>query len=847
MEEKFKDIKFKYPFRDYQEDTLKMLSNYMNDKKIHVVAPPGAGKTILALELMLRLGNKALILVPTIVIKEQWIERLKKDFINGDKKDLISNDIENPKVVTVDTYQGLYALDKKDIKVHEILKNNNINTIILDEAHHLRRKWQNTLMKITDLVDTLKIVSLTATPPYDNETDYNNYIKLCGNIDAKITVPQLVKSKCLCPHQDYIYFNTPDMIEEKEISILRNKINMFIKKLVNSDFFIKSIALHEYVVDPDNNISDILDNFDFFIAILSFLKEKELLVNPDLNKIKLPEFNIDMLSIIIENFLFNENQIELKVFEDEFKDLKKELTNLGCIDKNNKVSLKYSKKITDLLTKNYEKLNSICDIIKIEKENLKDKLKLVIVTDFIKDEYVYSDMNEIKELGIVPIFKKIINNESLNISTVVLTGTLIIIPTRLKDEFLNLAEFEYKINKDEIEISELGIDFNYSKVELKDKFDRYRVNLVTKFFHKYDIDCLIGTIALIGEGWDAPFINSLIMATYTSSFVTSNQLRGRAIRIDKNVPNKFANIWHLICLEQVNNDSYDLGYDYDILSKRFIAYDGIDFKNNNISTGIRRLNIENKLYTKNDINLLNKSMIEHSKQRLNNISVWKEALKNYTPISKNEIKVSDREKTLFNYIESKSLKQQNTEVLLKNSIIAIIISIMSAPFIDLYGFISIMSLAGVLSGGNMISNYMATTSKNYIKNVVNACFKLMKKEKLISNNTTVFINFNKDKLEYGLKNASTYEQMLFLKAIKEALSLEEDTRYLAIFNNHIARVPKLFDKNKDTANEFIKSISGFNKKLIYTKSEKGKDILLKSKLKVLETLKLNDFDKLLDI
>lgn len=113
MEKEFEDIKFKYTFRDYQKETLDMLDKYKNDKKIHVVAAPGAGKTILALELLLRIGNKTLILAPTIAIKEQWIERLKKDFINGDKENLISTDLENPKTITVITYQSLYALKRK--------------------------------------------------------------------------------------------------------------------------------------------------------------------------------------------------------------------------------------------------------------------------------------------------------------------------------------------------------------------------------------------------------------------------------------------------------------------------------------------------------------------------------------------------------------------------------------------------------------------------------------------------------------------------------------------------------------------------------------------------------------
>ena len=60
---------------------------------------------------------------------------------------------------------------------------------------------------------------------------------------------------------------------------------------------------------------------------------------------------------------------------------------------------------------------------------------------------------------------------------------------------------------------------------------------------------LVGTKSLLGEGWDSPCINSLILASFVGSFMLSNQMRGRAIRIFKDDPNKVSNIWHLVTLE----------------------------------------------------------------------------------------------------------------------------------------------------------------------------------------------------------------------------------------------------------------------------------------------------------
>ena len=75
------------------------------------------------------------------------------------------------------------------------------------------------------------------------------------------------------------------------------------------------------------------------------------------------------------------------------------------------------------------------------------------------------------------------------------------------------------------------------------------VDYVGKLFEQGRIQILVGTKSLLGEGWDSPCINSLILASFVGSFVLSNQMRGRAIRIDKNNPEKSSNIWHLVTVE----------------------------------------------------------------------------------------------------------------------------------------------------------------------------------------------------------------------------------------------------------------------------------------------------------
>ncbi len=79
--EKANEIRFHYNLRDYQARVLKELEKYSGDNKIHVVAAPGAGKTILALKIAFEYNKPTIILVPTIAIRQQWVDRMLQDLM----------------------------------------------------------------------------------------------------------------------------------------------------------------------------------------------------------------------------------------------------------------------------------------------------------------------------------------------------------------------------------------------------------------------------------------------------------------------------------------------------------------------------------------------------------------------------------------------------------------------------------------------------------------------------------------------------------------------------------------------------------------------------------------------
>ena len=252
----FKGITFHGTFRNYQQKVLDGANKHIQDGKINIVAAPGSGKTILGLELIRRLNSPCLIFSPTVTIRDQWGTRFADFFLDKEQKfeDSFSFNLNKLSLVTSVTYQALYSamgkvkceddeevVDYSNIDMFKLVIEAGIKTVCLDEAHHLQNEWQKALEKfIKGLNSEIKIVALTATPPYDaNTTEWQRYSSICGEIDEEIFVPELVKTNTLCPHQDYVYFNYPTDAEIKDFEDYKARAEKAINELIKMPMFVE--------------------------------------------------------------------------------------------------------------------------------------------------------------------------------------------------------------------------------------------------------------------------------------------------------------------------------------------------------------------------------------------------------------------------------------------------------------------------------------------------------------------------------------------------------------------------------------------------------------------------------
>ncbi|MBP5616670.1 MAG: DEAD/DEAH box helicase family protein [Elusimicrobiaceae bacterium] len=564
-------LKFNGTWRNYQQRILDSLELHLVDNKIHVVAAPGAGKTTLGLEVIARLNRPTLILAPTITIRAQWKQRLAASFLNGQSPDIISTDIRHPGLITITTYQALLAAfcgkeepteteeneeelleeeteeneknltrlkKEKADEVIAILKQAHIDLLCFDEAHHLRNEWWKALVYLLDNLKPKQTISLTATPPYDADTaEWDRYSSLCGSIDEVISIPELVQNGDLCPHQDFIHFSLLRKTESEQINKTLERIAQFIEALADNEILLQAVTdtlLHE-------SEEVMLDNPPTYVALASFLKWADAPVPErflDLfgfSSFYVPSFNSKYQKLFLSFVLFKHPTGFAASYPELIEKLRGQAKAAGIISSKS-IYINDGPKIKRQIANSLGKLDSIQDIVTLETECLGKQLRLVILADYIK-----YDITDCSALGVIPIWQTL--KERKNISLGVLTGTIILLPQPV------VAVFKERLQQaqlhEQVTATAFDRDPYFFKITVPGSKKAGVVRLITQLFNEGYLTVLVGTQALLGEGWDAPSINSLILSSTVSSYMLSNQMRGRAIRKDKNNPNKVANIWHL--------------------------------------------------------------------------------------------------------------------------------------------------------------------------------------------------------------------------------------------------------------------------------------------------------------
>jgi superfamily II DNA or RNA helicase len=158
----------------------RMVSEAMQQTQGILVAPPGSGKTMMAMELIARHEKPALVLVHRRQLLDQWVERIQT-YLNIPKSQIgifTGNVKRTGTQITVGSLQTLAHLQHFD----ELIKT--FGTVIIDECHHIQEK---TLRTVVSRLNPEYLYGLTATPKRKHHDEQLLYAYV-GNIIATMKV-----------------------------------------------------------------------------------------------------------------------------------------------------------------------------------------------------------------------------------------------------------------------------------------------------------------------------------------------------------------------------------------------------------------------------------------------------------------------------------------------------------------------------------------------------------------------------------------------------------------------------------------------------------------------------------
>ena len=849
-------LEFKGKWRNYQARVLDRANKYLSDGKIHIVAAPGSGKTTLGIELIRRLSKPALILAPSVTIREQWISRIVSGFLkNGyDPNEFFSQDLKNPKLITVATYQALHsAVTLSYFDVVKTMKSVNLSVLCLDECHHLRSEWWKALEDFKARLGVLTMISLTATPPYDSTPSmWSRYMDMCGEIDIEITIPELVKEGSLCPHQDFVYFSYPTKEESEEVENFNRSSAAMIQKLVADRQFAETIASFNGFTDARSG-DELLDKPEYLSSLLIYMRAAGLQYPVKLQRLlstkKLPALSAVWMERMLQGFCYEDT--ESFQCNKEYRDsIIVDLKAAGLIEKR-KVVLRVSKEIERLLSQSKGKCNSIRDITFHEYHTIGKELRMLILTDYIKKEYektVGKQDGDVVALGVIPIFE-LLRRENVkrgqDMSLGVLSGTIAVIPAKAKDALLHIIK-----GQGEVKFSRIGdlSEQDYLKVDAVGDA-HFLTAAITEIFTQGWFEVLIGTKSLLGEGWDSPCINSLILASFVGSFMLSNQMRGRAIRVFKDRTEKTSNIWHLVCLQperqekkqQNEDEDEEISGDFSLLSRRMEHFLGLHYFENRIESGMERLAIIAAPFNNKHVEEMNTQMLQLSDQRQVLKSRWDNALVNFR-----NMEVIEESEVTAKAITSVQFKSK----LLKFTAIFIILITIVALLIIAPGMVKEKLVKKLLLGAGVISVLLEIWKlpelllmrsplgrlKVFGKGLRSA---MMKKELFEDTNNRIRVRESGKSATLCLTGGTTKDKEMFAQCVTDFFAYVDNQRYLLVKSgNHNGLdgffcVPEIFGKNKDDAELFTSSMKPFIGKynLVYTRNEEGRKFLLKGRVK----------------
>ncbi len=594
-----------HPLRTHQREALDAVdtARAAGSTRWWVTMPPGAGKTLVGTEVARSLGHRVVVLSPNTAIQGQW-SRTWNAYAGpaaGTRRDLGA-------AFTSLTYQSLAVFDADEeddpgsqvgrlhpngVALIEAMKAAGPLTVVLDECHHLLEVWGELLREVLDQLPEASVLGLTATPPAAMTRGQSDLTRtLFGPVLYEARIPALVKAGTLAPYAELAWLGTPTAEEAAWLGEQATRFAELTADLFDPTFGSTPLPvwLTQRFVAPTY---DGAASWPELVAREPELTDAALrLVHADL--LELPVGAIvheqhrqppaaEDWRVLLDDWLLHciqprsESDDPSAAGDLQVLDVvRRTLPAIGYVW--TKRGVRTGRGVVDRVTaRSTAKETAATAIVSAEHANLGGDARVLVLCDHeratattrrrVADGEDPPPQPAGSALGVLA--RLLDDPVAAALDPVLVTGRTV---AAAEPTLRALVAWIDQTHPGLAASLVVGHEDDVPTLSGRWTTGQW-VTHVTGFFTAGGTRALIGTRGLLGEGWDAPAVTTLVDLTTATTPTAVVQTRGRALRTDPERPDKVALVWSVVCVHEGHATGAN---DWDRFARKHRGYFTVD-------------------------------------------------------------------------------------------------------------------------------------------------------------------------------------------------------------------------------------------------------------------------------
>lgn len=589
------------PLRVHQREALEALGEAWRDAdhpRAWVVLPPGAGKTRVGIEavaadLREHPDTRAVVLAPNTAIQSQWIAEARAAGLDA------SDDKELGSSLTCLTYQSLAVFDSEaadddstdvvdrlhpnGVALFERIRSQPRLVLVLDECHHLLEVWGRLLAELLEAVGRAHVLALTATPPESLAGDQRELVdRLFGAIRYRVSVPAVVKEGHLAPFDELVWLTTPTPTEEDWLTSEAVRFTELTTLLTTPGF--GTVGFYAWLtarfVDPvpaTTTWAALAEREPQLCDAALRMHHAGLLALPAGARLREEHRHAptadDWVRLLGDWLLHHVAESDDPADAEVLATVRAALPSVGY--QWTRRGVRWRSTVDRVLARSYAKPGAAAQIIAAEHAAIGDRARVLVLCDHERaSATVPVDLDGVQDAeagsALAALEVLLTDPSTAVLHPMLVTGSVV---AGAASTLADLVAFV--ATRDAELATRLRIETDGSPVATCSSgwTSRTWVAHVTAYLEAGRTQVLVGTRGLLGEGWNARGVSTLIDLTTATTLTAVVQTRGRALRTDPTWPDKVATNWTVVCVSEAHPKGDN---DWSRLVRKHQGFHGID-------------------------------------------------------------------------------------------------------------------------------------------------------------------------------------------------------------------------------------------------------------------------------